>query len=96
MPHEHQLVLIRDPLENYAIYWCRDCGLIFEKFELGTYEMLPTWSKERLLKEGRDKEKFVIVQRGIGQAHEKRLGRGLKDIKALPLNNLTKTLFGAK
>jgi hypothetical protein len=96
MPHEHQLVLIRDPMDEYQIYWCRDCGLIFEKFVTGAYEMLPTWSRERLLKEDRRKERFTIVQRGLGKSHEQRLGKSLRDIKVPLLDNLARTLFGKK
>ena len=97
MPHKHELVLIRDPMEQYKIYWCRECGLIFEQFEMGIYEMLPSWSQERLLSEDRSKEKYAVVQRGITTPiREKRLGKGLKDMKSTPLDKLAKKLFGIK
>jgi hypothetical protein len=94
--HKHQLVLIRDPMECYKIYWCRDCGLIFEKFALGIYEMLPEWSRERLLKEDRNQETYTVVQHGIIPPNNRRLGRSLKDIQSPSLDNLAKKLFGGR
>ena len=96
MSHTHKLILVRDPYENYTMHWCRECGLLFEKFESGTYELLPEWSKERLLKEGRTTEKFVIVPHETIRVNENRLGKSLKDIKTQPLNALSKILFGDK
>jgi hypothetical protein len=61
--------------------------LFGEKFA----EMVPEWSKERLLGEDRSKEKFTYVKDRIAK-QDKRLGRGLRDIKTLPSSFLNRLL----
>lgn len=79
MAHDHQLVFIREFTGQHRVYWCRDCGLIMEVFGDKYAEMLPEWSRERLFKEDRSKEKFMYVKDKIPK-QEVRLGRGLKDL----------------
>ncbi|MCK5616069.1 hypothetical protein KAR91_80140 [Candidatus Pacearchaeota archaeon] len=62
--------------------------LFGEKFA----ELIPEWSKDRLLGEDRSTEKFTFVRDRMIK-HDKRLGRGLKDIKSLPPSSLKKLLL---
>lgn len=78
MSHNHQLVFVREFLGDHKVYWCRECGLIMEVFGDNFAEMIPEWSRERLLKEDRDKEKFLFVKDKRKQS--RRLGKGLKDL----------------
>lgn len=79
MAHDHQLVFIREFTGEHKVYWCRDCGLIMEIFGEKFAEMLPEWSRDRLLKEDRSKENFVFVSDKISR-QDKKLGRGLKEL----------------
>jgi ABC-type thiamine transport system substrate-binding protein len=79
MAHKHELVFIREPTEEYKIYWCRECGLIMERFGSRFAEMLPAWSRDRLLSEDRSKETFMYVTEKV-EKQERRLGKSLKDL----------------
>ena len=51
-----------------------------EIFNSGKFaNMIPKWSKDRLLEQDRSKEKYIFIKEKLPQT-EKRLGRGLKDI----------------
>jgi len=60
--------------------------LFGEKFA----EMVPEWSKDRLLVEDRSKEKYKFMSDRQITKHDKRLGRGLKDIQSSSPSFLSK------
>ena len=94
--HKHQLARIRVISEDYKILWCVDCGLICEFMSTGVAEMVPEWSRERLLNEGGEENKFeyelVKDFDDLVPTSKRRLGKGLKDIKSSPPNFLKNLL----
>jgi len=95
MSHIHILVPIREALGNHRIYWCQECGLICEKFGGGQVaEIIPNWSKERLLINDRKLEKYKFLPLKPETLSENRLGRKLKEIKTLESTSLKRLLGG--
>jgi hypothetical protein len=95
--HVHQLVPIKIPQDDYTVYWCRDCGLICERINGKIYEMVPAWSKKRLLNEDRKTEQYRFLPIKQEKPHKttRSLGKGLKDIKVVENQGLAR-LFGLK
>ncbi len=93
MSHNHSLIFVREFTDNHKVYWCRECGLIMESFGDTFAEMLPEWSRNRLLKEDRGKESYTFVKEKMPK-QDKRLGKGLKDLLATsrPPTHLQKLL----
>jgi len=93
MPHEHKLVPLKVLYDDYIIYWCRLCGLVCEKINGKIYEMIPEYSKDRLLKEDRKTEKYKFLPikpetKFLGS----RLGKSLKEIQS-PAPKFLQRLF---
>jgi hypothetical protein len=79
--HVHILVPIREALGQHKIYWCRECGLVCERFGSSQVaEMVPEWSSERLFKVDRKLERYKFLPMKPEPRSENRLGKGLKDI----------------
>ena len=91
--HTHKLVLIREFTGSHRLYWCRDCGLIMEFFSMMTAHMIPEWSKKRLFEEDHKKlNKYTFVKEKPVPKSEKRLGKGLLDMKTKEPSLIAKLL----
>ena len=88
MSHEHKLILIREFTGQHNVYWCRECGMIMEKFVERFAELLPEWSMDRLLKEDRKQEKYKFLHVKPEIMRKQSLGRRLKDIVSLESKKL--------
>jgi len=89
--HVHKLVLLKEPSEGYKIYWCHECGVVCEFLTAGMAEMIPSWTKARLFNENPKNEnenyefKYEFISKNSDDfmyKGNKRLGKGLKDIKS--------------
>jgi hypothetical protein len=81
--HTHQLVPLKIIQDDYTIYWCRECGLVCERIGTNIYEMIPSWSEGRLVKENRKSENYKFLPKPDKPYRQKvRLGRTLKEIKS--------------
>jgi hypothetical protein len=93
--HIHKLVPVREALGQHRIYWCRECGLVCERFGGGRVaEMVPEWSSERLFKTDRKLERYKFLPVKPEPRPENRLGRGLKDIVSIEPTTIRGLLHG--
>lgn len=79
--HTHKVVLLKEATGDHEIRWCRECGMVFEILGGKIYEMVPSWSLDKLLKSDRSKEQFKVM--GDKPRSSIRLGKGLNDIFSL-------------
>ena len=86
--HTHQLVYVGQ-LEGaygatYPLRWCATCGALYEGLDAGMAELLPEWTRDRVI--GADWEWSAKTRNDYGRtparAKRQALGRGLLEIKA--------------
>lgn len=107
--HSHKLVKLGDLIVDETsgaskpLYWCRDCGSPFLKFDKGRYAvMVASWVRVMIDQHDKDDTVVILHEKPKWKSPKKtkpaptRLGRGLSDLQSaqqkLSLDDLMKLL----